>query len=164
VAVLYMVVEEYRLGPGPVYERAAAQGRMLPEGLRYIDSWVTADERPDRCFQLMETDSPELLDVWQARWADLVDFDVFPVITSGEAAQRAAAGPRTQVAPPGAGDAGTSDRPELPAAGGKPSSAACAGGSDQTCPAFARAEQQVLTIRRVTTYGSTFAFGRRSSM
>lgn len=90
VAVLYMVIEEYRLGPGPVYERAAAQGRMLPEGLRYIDSWVI-DGRLDRCFQLMETDRPELLDAWRARWADLVDFDVFPVITSREAAQRSAA-------------------------------------------------------------------------
>ena len=85
-----MVIEEYRLGPGPVYERAAARGRMLPEGLRYIDSWVI-DGRLDRCFQLMETDRPELLDAWRARWANLVDFDVFPVITSSEAAQRFAA-------------------------------------------------------------------------
>jgi len=88
VTVLYMVIEAYRLGPGPVYERAAAQGRMLPEGLRYIDSWVV-DGRLDKCFQLMETDSPELLDAWRARWADLVDFQVFPVITSSQAAQRA---------------------------------------------------------------------------
>lgn len=88
VAVLYMVVEKYRSGPGPVYERAAAQGRMLPEGLRYIDSWVV-EGRLDKCFQLMETDSPELLDAWRARWADLVDFEVFPVLTSREAAQRA---------------------------------------------------------------------------
>ena len=86
-----MVIEEYRLGPEPVYERAAAQGRMLPEGLRYIDSWIV-DGRLDRCFQLMETDSPELLDTWRARWADLVDFEVFPVITSSQAAQRSGAG------------------------------------------------------------------------
>jgi hypothetical protein len=91
VAVLYMVIEEYKLGSGPVYERAARQGRMLPEGLRYVDSWVTDDGRLDRCFQLMETDRPELLDAWRAKWADLVDFDVRPVITSGEAAQRSAA-------------------------------------------------------------------------
>ena len=91
VAMLYMVIEEYKLGPGPVYERAASQGRMLPEGLRYVDSWVIDDGRLDRCFQLMETDSPELLDAWRARWADLVDFDVLPVITSSEAAQRSRA-------------------------------------------------------------------------
>ena len=90
VAVLYMVIEKYRLGPGPVYERAAAKGRMLPEGLRYIDSWVV-DGQLDQCFQLMEADSPELVGIWRARWADRVDFDVFPVITSSEAAQRSAA-------------------------------------------------------------------------
>lgn len=100
VAVRYMVIEEYRLGSGPVYERAARQGRMLPEGLRYIDSWIVDDGRLNRCFQLMETDSPELLDVWRARWADLVDFDVLPVITSSEAAQRS--GPPQP--PPGAGE------------------------------------------------------------
>jgi Protein of unknown function (DUF3303) len=99
VAVLYMVIEEYRLGPGPVYERAAAQGRLLPEGLRYIDSWVV-EGRLDRCFQLMETDSPELLDLWRARWADLVHFDVFPVIRSSEAAQRSDA---RRTPPPGRG-------------------------------------------------------------
>jgi Protein of unknown function (DUF3303) len=88
ITMFYMVVETYRDGPGPVYERAAEQGRMLPEGLRYIDSWVVDDGRLDRCFQLMETDDPDLLDVWRARWADLVDSDVFPVIGSGEAARR----------------------------------------------------------------------------
>ena len=52
--MLYMVIERYLSGPGPVYERAAARGRMLPEGLTYIDSWVAGDAM-DRCFQLMET-------------------------------------------------------------------------------------------------------------
>ena len=84
----YMVIEKYRHGPGPVYERAAKRGRMLPEGLRYVDSWVVDDERLDRCFQLMETDNPDLFEVWRAQWADLVDLDVFPVIKSGDAARR----------------------------------------------------------------------------
>jgi hypothetical protein len=88
VAMLFMVIEKYRLGPGPVYERAAAQGRLLPEGLRYVDSWVVDDERLDRCFQLMETDDLELFNVWRERWADLSDFEVFPVIKSDEAARR----------------------------------------------------------------------------
>jgi hypothetical protein len=88
----YMVIEGYKLGSGPVYERAASQGRMLPDGLRYIDSWIVDDGKMNRCFQLMETNSPELLDEWQARWADLVDFEVLPVITSKEAAQRSGAG------------------------------------------------------------------------
>ena len=92
MAMLFMVIEKYSDGPGPVYERAAQRGRMLPEGLRYIDSWVVNDGRLDRCFQVMETDDPELLDLWRAQWADLVDFEVLPVIKSGEAARRAASG------------------------------------------------------------------------
>src|SRR5262249_9333168 len=86
--MLYMVLERYSAGPRPVYERAAADGRMLPEGLRYIDSWVVEDGNLDRCFQLMETDDPALLDAWRDRWADLGEFEVYPVITSDEAAAR----------------------------------------------------------------------------
>jgi hypothetical protein len=41
--MLYMVIEKYRHGPGPVYKRAAERGRMLPDGLRYVDSWVVDD-------------------------------------------------------------------------------------------------------------------------
>ena len=81
-----MVVERFRNGPAPVYERAADQGRLLPAGLTYVDSWI--DQRLDRCFQLMETDDPQLLDEWTTRWSDLVEFEVVPVITSGEAAAR----------------------------------------------------------------------------
>lgn len=83
-----MVVEHYTHGPGPVYERAAARGRMLPEGLRYVDSWIVADERLDRCFQLMETDDPALFDEWLDHWRDLAELEVLPVITSAEAAAR----------------------------------------------------------------------------
>jgi hypothetical protein len=87
--VLYMVIERYLSGPRPVYERAAVRGRMLPEGLAYVSSWVVSDDDMDRCFQLMETGDPALLDVWMGRWSDLVGFEVFPVITSAEAAARA---------------------------------------------------------------------------
>ena len=87
--MLYMVSERYLSGPGPVYERAASHGRMLPGGLRYLGSWVVDDGRWDRCFQLMETDDPALIDVWRQRWSDLADFEVFPVIKSSEAAARA---------------------------------------------------------------------------
>ncbi len=82
----FMIVERYTSGPGPIYERAAARGRMLPEGLRYIDSWVVDDDRMDRCFQLMETDDPALIEVWLRGWQDLGEFDVLPVIGSEEAA------------------------------------------------------------------------------
>jgi len=87
--MLYMVIERYLSGPRPVYERAAAEGRMLPEGLTYVDSWVVEDGGLDRCFQLMETGDPALFDLWTQRWSDLVSFEVFPVIKSAEAAARA---------------------------------------------------------------------------
>lgn len=87
--MLYMVIQRYLSGPGPVYSRAAERGRMLPGGLVYINSWVVDDGAMDRCFQLMETRDPALLDVWFERWSDLVSFEVHPVITSAEAAARA---------------------------------------------------------------------------
>jgi hypothetical protein len=87
--MLYMVIEKYRHGPGPVYQRAAERGRMLPDGLCYVDSWVVDDDRLDRCFQLMETDDPELFGSWRARWDDLTEFEILPVVTSAAAAGRA---------------------------------------------------------------------------
>ena len=87
--MLYMVIERYVSGPRPVYQRAAASGRMLPEGLSYVDSWVSDDGSMDRCFQPMETGDPALLDRWMERWSDLVSFEVIPVIKSAEAAARA---------------------------------------------------------------------------
>jgi hypothetical protein len=86
-----MVVERFTQGPGPVYERAAEQGRLLPDGLVYVDSWV--DERLDRCFQLMETDDPTLFDEWTARWSDLAELEVVPVLSSAEARERVLAQP-----------------------------------------------------------------------
>jgi hypothetical protein len=85
--MLYMVVEHYLRGPQPVYERAAQRGRMLPPGLRYLDSWV--DERLDRCFQLMEAEDPAVFEAWIAEWSDLAEFEVVPVVSSAEAAARA---------------------------------------------------------------------------
>lgn len=83
----YMVVETFTHGARPVYERARDRGRMLPDGLRYVDSWV--EEGLGRCFQLMETDDPALLEVWTAAWADLAEFEIVPVLTSADAAARA---------------------------------------------------------------------------
>ena len=79
-----MVIERFRGGqPRPVYDRAREQGRMLPEGLRYVDSWVAADF--GRCFQLMECEDVTLLMAWVARWSDLVDFEIVPVAPSAQA-------------------------------------------------------------------------------
>ena len=89
----YMVIEKYLHGSGPVYARAAERGRMLPRGLVYIDSWVEA-RRLDRCFQLMETDDASLFDEWTASWNDLVEFEIIPVLSSGEAASRATSAKR----------------------------------------------------------------------
>ena len=87
--MLYMVIEHFRDGdPVPVYRRFRDEGRLAPEGLRYHASWVATDLR--RCYQVMECDDPALLDAWIARWADLVEFEVQPVIVSPEAAARVA--------------------------------------------------------------------------
>lgn len=88
--MLYMVIEHFRNGdPRPVYARFRAQGRLAPEGLQYVNSWVTDDLA--HCYQVMACDDRALLDQWIARWSDLVDFEVVPVITSAEAAARAGA-------------------------------------------------------------------------
>lgn len=83
----YMVVEHFRGGDAlPVYRRFRDQGRLAPEGLKYVASWVTHDLRS--CFQLMECEDRRHLEEWTARWGDLVEFEVFPVVTSAEAMAR----------------------------------------------------------------------------
>jgi hypothetical protein len=64
-----------------------AEGRQLPDGLEYVDSWV--EDGLGRCFQLMETDDPSTFDDWTARWTDLAEFEIVPVLSSGEARARA---------------------------------------------------------------------------
>lgn len=79
--MLYMIIENFRGGNArPIYERFRARGRLAPDGLRYVASWVTDDLT--RCYQVMESDDRTLIDEWIAAWADLVDFEVHPVITS----------------------------------------------------------------------------------
>lgn len=85
----YLVIEHFRnRDPVPVYRRFRAEGRLAPEGLDYITSWITDDMT--RCYQVMETADRELLDEWMARWSDLIDFEVVPVLTSAEVQQRLA--------------------------------------------------------------------------
>ena len=87
--MLYMVVEHFKhQDPVPVYRRYRDQGRLAPEGLAYVSSWV--DAKLERCFQLMQTDDRALLDAWIAAWDDLVDFEVYPVLSSNEAAEQVA--------------------------------------------------------------------------
>ena len=83
----YMVIEDFRDGrPEPVYARLRDRGRLAPEGLRYVTSWVTCDGT--RCYQVMECEDRALLEAWMAAWKDLVTFTVIPVTTSAEASER----------------------------------------------------------------------------
>ena len=87
--MLYLIIESFKnQDPVPVYRRFRDRGRLAPEGVRYVSSWVTEDL--ERCFQVMETDSRQLLDEWLANWNDLVEFEVYPVISSHEAAEKIA--------------------------------------------------------------------------
>jgi hypothetical protein len=89
---LYTVVEHYKNGdPLPVYRRFRDRGRLAPAGLSYVSSWV--NEKLDRCYQVMETDNRALLDEWIENWADIVDFEVYAVISSKEASEKIAPQP-----------------------------------------------------------------------
>ena len=81
--MLFMVIEHFKGGdPRPIGERFARSGRMQPEGVSYHASWI--DSPGARCFQLMEAPDPDLLNTWVSRWNDLMDFEIVPVVTSGE--------------------------------------------------------------------------------
>jgi hypothetical protein len=85
--MLYMIIERFRNGDAvAVYRRFRERGRQAPEGLAYVSSWITGDLAT--CYQVMECDDPALLETWKARWADLIDFEVLPVMTSAEAVER----------------------------------------------------------------------------
>lgn len=82
--MLFMVIEHFRDNDMlPVYEQLRASGRSLPDGLRYIDSWVEANF--SRCFQLMECDDPRRLQEWILQWRGLgVTFEFTPVVPSAQ--------------------------------------------------------------------------------
>ena len=89
--MLYMVIERFKTpGALAVYRRARDQGRLLPDGLTYVASWVDLDFTT--CFQLMEAEDEGLFEAWIDRWQDLVEFEIVPVRTSAEA--MAVMGPR----------------------------------------------------------------------
>jgi len=84
-----MIVERFKeQDPVPVYRRFRDRGRLAPTGVRYISSW--GDEKLERCFQLMEAEDVGYLDEWIGNWSDLVDFEVYPVISSQEAVEKIA--------------------------------------------------------------------------
>jgi hypothetical protein len=86
---LYMVIERFKNGDAvPVYRRFRDLGRMAPDGLSYVSSWI--DDKMTHCYQIMETGNRALLDKWIAKWKDLIDFEVYPVFTSKETAEKIA--------------------------------------------------------------------------
>src|SRR5260370_61659 len=87
--MLYMVIERFKNRDAKaVYRRFREKGRMIPDGLAYVESWV--EYNFDRCFQLMECDDQRLLEEWADRWRDLVDFEFVPVRRSKEAVETVA--------------------------------------------------------------------------
>lgn len=84
--MLFMVIETFRdQNAKAVYRRFRDKGRMMPEGVKFVGSWVTADV--GRCFQLMETDDVTGLQRWVAEWSDLAAFEIVPVTPGKETAE-----------------------------------------------------------------------------
>ena len=85
-AMLYMVIERFKEGTAPeIYRRFGEKGRMMPEGLEYISSWIDLSFKT--CWQLMRTEDFALFDKWTTNWRDLADFEIVPVRTSAEAVE-----------------------------------------------------------------------------
>jgi Protein of unknown function (DUF3303) len=79
--MLYMVVEHFKDVPA-IYRRLHEKGRMMPEGLEYVSSWIDVDLKT--CWQLMRTDDESLFQPWIDTWKDLMDFEIVPVRTSAD--------------------------------------------------------------------------------
>lgn len=79
--MLYMVIERFKNAPA-IYRRFRKKGRMMPDGLNYISSWIDTDLKV--CYQLMETEDPALFPRWTENWDDLMEFKIVPVRTSAE--------------------------------------------------------------------------------
>jgi hypothetical protein len=81
-----MVIERFKKGAAPdIYRRFREKGRMMPDGLEYVSSWIAADLTI--CYQLMQTEDADLFPRWTDNWKDLMDFEVVPVHTSTEVVQ-----------------------------------------------------------------------------
>jgi len=84
--MLFMVIERFKNQDAKaVYRRFQEKGRMMPDGLKYVDSWV--EPNFDRCFQLMECDDLRLFQEWLLQWQDLGEFEIIPVVSSKETAE-----------------------------------------------------------------------------
>ncbi len=84
--MLFMVIENFRNDNArAIYRRVRERGRMLPDGLRFVDSWVEVNFH--RCFQVMECEDPRLFQDWVSRWQDLIDFEIVPIVPSKQTAE-----------------------------------------------------------------------------
>ena len=84
--MLYMVVERFKEGAAPeIYRRVRERGRMMPDGLEYVSSWVDLEFKT--CYQLMRTEDASLFAAWTHAWKGLIEIEIVPVRTSAEAAQ-----------------------------------------------------------------------------
>jgi hypothetical protein len=85
--MLYLIIEKFKTDKvKEIYQRVEEKGRLLPEGLIYINSWITKDLFV--CYQIMETDDYEKLQQWMNSWMDLINFEIIPVVNSNEAKER----------------------------------------------------------------------------
>lgn len=83
----FLIIETFHKGQAKaIYQRFDQKGRMLPDGVRYINSWI--DEAVTVCYQIMESDSREKIVEWTKHWNDLAEFEIIPVIDSEEAKRR----------------------------------------------------------------------------
>jgi len=80
--MLFMVVERFEGNDMvPVYRKLRDEGRTMPDGLTYVDSWIAADF--SACFQLMECDDAALLQGWLLEWRGLgMTAEIVPVVPS----------------------------------------------------------------------------------
>jgi hypothetical protein len=85
--MLFMIIEKFH--PGKVkalYERFEQKGRLLPDGVHYVNSWI--DEKVSICFQVLESNTRREILQWISHWSDLADFEIIPVITSAQAKEK----------------------------------------------------------------------------
>ncbi|HEY2567831.1 MAG TPA: DUF3303 family protein [Candidatus Udaeobacter sp.] len=79
--MLYMVIERFKDAPA-IYQRLREKGRLMPEGLEYVSSWIDRDLKT--CWQVMSTEDESIFQRWIDNWKDLADFEIVPVRTSVE--------------------------------------------------------------------------------
>lgn len=85
--MLYMIIEKFHTEKVKMlYKRFEEKGRMMPEELHYVNSWI--NESVSVCYQVMDTDDEKKLHAWIANWNDLADFEIIPVITSAQAKEK----------------------------------------------------------------------------